>query len=186
MRNFNNWVKSILLRTYLHPHSTVLDLCCGKGGDLLKWKEGGIDYVVCADISESSVEACQCRYRSHRMSERGTGEPPFQAEFHVADCCEVLCSLSFPSLSLSSQQSRPLSLSLSLFFLSPRPVPCQKRLRTVYRNAGCRFHLVSCQFSVHYAFESYDRAHMMLRNACENLRPGSFFIGTTVDSNEIV
>ena len=27
---------------------------------------------------------------------------------------------------------------------------------------------------------------MMLRNACENLRPGGVFIGTTVDSNEIV
>ena len=27
---------------------------------------------------------------------------------------------------------------------------------------------------------------MMLRNACENLRPGGYFIGTTIDSNEIV
>jgi len=27
---------------------TVLDLCSGKGGDLLKWKKGEIDYLVCA------------------------------------------------------------------------------------------------------------------------------------------
>ncbi len=26
----------------------VLDLCSGKGGDLLKWKKGRIDYLVCA------------------------------------------------------------------------------------------------------------------------------------------
>lgn len=26
----------------------------------------------------------------------------------------------------------------------------------------------------------------MLQNACENLRVGGFFIGTTVDSNELV
>ena len=48
MRNFNNWVKSVLIRSFLLGGATVLDLCCGKGGDLLKWKEGGIDYLVCA------------------------------------------------------------------------------------------------------------------------------------------
>ncbi|CAI7993579.1 mRNA cap guanine-N7 methyltransferase [Geodia barretti] len=149
MRNFNNWVKSVLIRTYIQPHITVMDLCCGKGGDLLKWKEGGIGYIVCADISESSVEACQGRYWSPRMSVRGTGKPPFGAEFHMADCCTV-------------------------------------RLRERYKNSGRSFNIVSCQFSVHYSFETYPRAHMMLRNACENLRPGGVFIGTTVDSNEIV
>lgn len=46
MRGFNNWVKSILIRTYLPSSATVLDLCCGKGGDLNKWKEGKIKYFV--------------------------------------------------------------------------------------------------------------------------------------------
>ena len=62
----------------------------------------------------------------------------------------------------------------------------QVRLRDRYENPARRFHVTSCQFSVHYSFESYSRAHMMLRNACENLRPGGYFIGTTVDSNEVV
>ncbi|KAL5466690.1 hypothetical protein EMCRGX_G030835 [Ephydatia muelleri] len=147
MRNFNNWVKSILIRTYLPKRATVLDLCCGKGGDLLKWKEGNIEYLVCADISDASVDECQRRYSSKKMA---TGHrTPYGAEFLVADCSE-------------------------------------ERLRDKYGNAGRRFHLTSCQFSLHYAFESYGKAHMMLRNACENLLPGGYFIGTTVDSNELV
>ncbi len=49
MRNFNNWVKSVLIRKYLTVHTAiVLDLCCGKGGDLNKWKEGRIEHLVCA------------------------------------------------------------------------------------------------------------------------------------------
>lgn len=27
---------------------TVLDLGCGKGGDLLKWQKGRVDHVICA------------------------------------------------------------------------------------------------------------------------------------------
>ncbi len=50
MRNFNNWVKSVLIRGYVHREAIVLDLCCGKGGDLLKWKEGRIGYLICAGV----------------------------------------------------------------------------------------------------------------------------------------
>ena len=47
MRNFNNWVKSFLISTYVrqtrkkrdNPRISVLDIGCGKGGDLLKWQK---------------------------------------------------------------------------------------------------------------------------------------------------
>ena len=89
LRSFNNWVKSILIRSYLPSSATVLDLCCGKGGDLLKWKEGGIEYLVCADISSVSVDQCKERYMSRKVVDVRSGQPPFKAEFIVADCCEV-------------------------------------------------------------------------------------------------
>jgi mRNA (guanine-N7-)-methyltransferase len=151
LRNFNNWVKSVLIRTYLKRlarRSFVLDLCCGKGGDLLKWKEGGISHLVCADIAETSVEQCEDRYRSSKLA-RKRGGLPFTAEFIVADCTRV-------------------------------------RLKDRYNDSTMVFNLTSCQFSIHYSFESHEQAHMMLRNACECLRPGGYFIGTTVDSDELI
>lgn len=53
LRNFNNFIKSMLISDTLErlknegcSSATVLDLCCGKGGDLLKWKIGGIKEIL--------------------------------------------------------------------------------------------------------------------------------------------
>lgn len=97
LRNFNNWIKSmaindVLMQVKVNKRGsgpiTVLDLCSGKGGDLLKWKKGEIDYLVCADIAATSVEQCEARYKE--MLERAKHErglhKTFQAEFITADC----------------------------------------------------------------------------------------------------
>lgn len=52
LKNFNNWTKSVLIAKFgrregdVAPKIRVLDLGCGKGGDLQKWlKAGTSDYV---------------------------------------------------------------------------------------------------------------------------------------------
>ncbi|KAJ9596553.1 hypothetical protein L9F63_012425, partial [Diploptera punctata] len=160
LRNFNNWVKSMMINEYLtkirqnKSHGApirVLDMCCGKGGDLLKWRRANITHVICADIAEVSVEQCQNRYndlQNRSRNERGFA-PVFTAEFISADCTKV-------------------------------------RLREKYRDPSMELDLVSCQFSFHYCFESLSGAECMLRNAAECLRPGGFFIGTIPDAFEII
>jgi mRNA (guanine-N7-)-methyltransferase len=46
LRSFNNWVKSVLISRHLGKQATVLDMGCGKGGDLQKWARGNIKYLV--------------------------------------------------------------------------------------------------------------------------------------------
>lgn len=101
LRNFNNWTKSVLIGETLQMLQkdnrtgpiTVLDLCSGKGGDLLKWKKGNIDKLICVDIAETSVEQCEARYVDMRQrGGRGRGhyrEKMFEAEFLVADCTKA-------------------------------------------------------------------------------------------------
>lgn len=62
----------------------VLDICCGKGGDLLKWQKGNITHLICTDIAQISVEQCEARYKKVTQN-----DPPnrksFKAEFFTAD-----------------------------------------------------------------------------------------------------
>ncbi|CAO2594358.1 mRNA cap guanine-N7 methyltransferase [Lemmus lemmus] len=95
LRNFNNWIKSILIGEFLEKvrqrknrDITVLDLGCGKGGDLLKWRKGRISRLVCADIADVSMKQCQQRYED--MKCRRDNEYIFKAEFITADCSKEL------------------------------------------------------------------------------------------------
>lgn len=62
----------------------------------------------------------------------------------------------------------------------------QQRLRDLYTDRDIAFDLTSCQFSFHYSFESRAQAETMLQNACENLKPGGYFIGTLPNAFELM
>ncbi|KAM4688953.1 mRNA cap guanine-N(7) methyltransferase [Discoglossus pictus] len=154
LRNFNNWMKSALIGEFIDRvrqkkkrDLTVLDLGCGKGGDLLKWKKAGIDTLVCTDIAEVSVKQCEQRYND--MKRRCRNDYIYNAEFVTADSTKELLS-------------------------------------DKLRNPNITFDICSCQFVYHYSFETYEQADMMLKNACERLCPGGYFIGTTPDGFELV
>jgi mRNA (guanine-N7-)-methyltransferase len=46
LRRFNNWVKSVLIGSYVREGDIVLDICGGKGGDMPKWTHGRISHLV--------------------------------------------------------------------------------------------------------------------------------------------
>ena len=47
LRDFNNWTKSVLIREFVSQRKlSVLDLACGKGGDLFKWDKASVQHVT--------------------------------------------------------------------------------------------------------------------------------------------
>ncbi|XP_023247187.1 mRNA cap guanine-N7 methyltransferase-like [Copidosoma floridanum] len=172
LRNFNNWIKSMLIRKYVDKikrkkdrraakkaHSIVpvqnngqcqhkikvLDLCCGKGGDLLKWEKSNVTHLACVDIAEESVKECNDRYV--QMSKKR--EQYFTAEFIVHDCTKA--------------------------GLAKKLIHKKKQ-----------FDIVSCQFALHYSFESRRQVKNLLKNASRNLRSGGYFIGTMPNESELL
>jgi ubiquinone/menaquinone biosynthesis C-methylase UbiE len=50
LKNYNNWLKSVLINQYCRKGDFVLDICSGKGGDLSKYVKMQIGALICAGM----------------------------------------------------------------------------------------------------------------------------------------
>jgi mRNA (guanine-N7-)-methyltransferase len=66
MRRFHNNVKRQLYDKYTRNINKLLDLACGKGGDLDKWVSNNIKMVIGYDIDEKSIIEAQRRVNEYR------------------------------------------------------------------------------------------------------------------------
>ncbi|KAF9815455.1 hypothetical protein IEO21_04626 [Rhodonia placenta] len=89
LKSFNNWVKSVLITRFAHPalvestgmlRGRVLDMGCGKGGDLTKWSKAKVREYVGVDIAAISVDQARLRHAQTRSG------PRFAASFFPLDC----------------------------------------------------------------------------------------------------
>ena len=152
LRSFNNWVKASMINKYCHQLGrdlAVLELCCGKGGDLDKYFMNKIKLFVGADISGEVLENAMTRLEKIRNEKYSNN---FQTK-----CI-------FIKEDLSSPQNKLLEKIDKKYF----------------------FDLVSCQFAMHYHFESEQRLNSFLINVSSRLCEGGYFIGTIVEDNVIV
>lgn len=163
LRNFNNTIKYILLGNFVkkNPDSTkpttILDLCCGKGGDLNKVAFVGANQLIGIDISDASITEAFKRYSENKArfipnhnskGARDSRKYDFEACFATGDCFTA----SIPDI---LEPNFP-GIINNLF-----PVDC-----------------VSVQFALHYAFETEEKVKTLLNNVSKSLRPGGVFIGT--------
>lgn len=167
LRNFNNTIKYILLGNWAKhdaessPLFSILDLCCGKGGDLNKCEFIKIDQYIGIDISDLSVREAFSRYSRQkarfkpRNGARAESRYNFEACFATGDCfTQYVPDILEPNFPGIIEKTFPVDV-------------------------------VSTQFALHYAFESEEKVHTLLTNVSKSLRVGGRFIGTIPSSDFI-
>lgn len=89
---------------------------------------------------------------------------------------------------VSIQQAMERSKSSRLGFWAKFIVgdPFEKPIEEVLQSEIFPVDVVSCQFCLHYSFESESRARMLLSNVSRILRVGCYFIGTIPNSEVII
>ncbi|KAJ5906021.1 mRNA cap guanine-N7 methyltransferase [Penicillium subrubescens] len=201
LRSFNNWVKSTLIQKFspdedfaarfndtkdwaddsMRPNQPeekqllVLDLGCGKGGDLGKWQLAPqkVELYVGLDPANISIEQARDRYgqmRSRGGGGRGRRPPPalFHAEFATKDCFgESLADVNI----------------IQRVGFDPNAGPGGSLMASRWGGGG--FDVVTSMFAIHYAFESEEKTRQMLSNVAGCLKKGGRFIGVCPNSDVI-
>lgn len=213
MRNFHNvFVKKRLIAgaASFYPEEerkrTLLDLAVGKGGDLSKWYDAKLKFVLGVDISRDNIEnrhdGAIARYVNMRMDKRRDRKEKemFKALFAVGNSgYNIRDSTAFQIMDPGNDDndndkekkkekrgniiSKYSEIINAVFGKGQRD---EKHLgKAVYDAYGIvgdtGFQVTSCQFAVHYFFENQETVHAFLKNIYECTALGGIFIGTCYD-----
>jgi len=134
---------------------SLLDLACGTGGDMMKWKIGLLKDVVGMDISKENIDIALSLYRKARR-------PKPDVTYIWGNSSHLI----FPNFDAGmDNHSKDI---MKRAFLSK-----------------FQFDVVSIQFAIHYMFESEITIRTLLQNVTDNLKVGGYFIGTSLDGERV-
>jgi hypothetical protein len=158
----------------------LIDFSVGRAGDLTKWKYSNIDFVLGIDLSKDNImnrldSAC-ARYLDMRKKNK---QAKLRAIFFQGDSGKNIRSNQEAFSNTTDKQ-----LIKSIFGKGEIP---NKRSRYVFDHgmAADGFHISSCQFALHYFFQSLHTLHRFLRNVSECTRLNGYFIGTCFDGESV-
>jgi SAM-dependent methyltransferase len=174
----NNSIKKRLfrrLREHAGKSPRLLEIACGKAGDLTKWV--GYKEVVGVDNNADNLlnnsDGAYRRLAQARQQGESSLLPP--TIFLQKDM-----ALPWEDQSVASHHylARLYAIALgntnkSELYRSP--------LETFYNTLNVPFDVISCQFAIHYFCGSEDTLDVFCANVATRLKPGGLFFGTCMD-----
>lgn len=182
LRKYNNWVKSVIINRFSQSDDSdgsplkVLDMGCGKGGDLQKWHSTPhpVELYVGIDPAEVSIDQAKDRYAEMRRG-GGRGGRGGRGGWHGGRQQAPLFDAEFVAKDAFGQPVATIPIVRNVGFDAA----------SNSRWGGGGFDVVSMMFCMHYAFESEAKTRSMLTNVAGSLKKGGRFIGVIPNSDII-
>lgn len=185
MNNFNNFVKREIINRALSNKSRarVLDLACGKLGDILKYAANKVNTLVAIDNSIDSLSNPIDGAAARLMNHRHRGDPDINNLVN-----RTILLLGDVTKNVVSGDAFPDEYNKfygDILYGRHHPDGSGK-LRKLYNVGSNQFHLVVSNFAIHYMLNSQENFHNFLINVQQNLTDQGYFIGTCQDGKEIM
>ena len=181
LRDFHNkFVKTILIKNAAKNKETLIDMSVGRGGDLFKWHQSNLEFVLGIDLSKMNLEnrkdgAC-ARYLKYKSKHR------------KAPTCLFINGNSGLNLRNGSGIIDAKGKQLMSAVIGKGSKDKGVLGKVAYDNYGIGsegFDVVSNMFSTHYFFEDVEILNEYLKNVSENCKINGYFIGTCYDGNKV-
>ena len=183
MKHYHNFVKGQLLEMAVYDRSNIslLDLGCGKMGDIHKYVKNKIKFLVGIDYSHDNIyndkdsapiRVINNKYKSNKIKKLSNNTMVIWGDV---------------SKNISSGEAAMDVLNkYYLDILYGRVTVNDVSKLGKMRNKGKQhFDIVSCQFAMHYFFENIEKLEGFITNIYENLKEGGMFIGTCLDGEHV-
>jgi hypothetical protein len=193
LQKYHNFIKrAVLLRPVANlvkieknSNLNLIDLACGKGGDLSKWKEIDANIVIGIDIAKDNLEnpndgACVRYNELVKQAEEDKQDYP-AIYFFQADSKDDIVS------SIKNKNDEASKIFRRLWYdFPPEEVKDTKTILRQYpRFSQNNFNCVSLQFALHYFMESMITFTGLLDNVNNNIKKGGLFIGSCFDGSRL-
>ena len=177
MMNFHNWVKNTML---MQPISmefklpTLMDLACGKAGDLGKWIDNKYAKVFGVDIMRDNIEnPIDGAYaRTFENYKKPAGSKYVYLTMNSSEILDVN--------KITNERDRYVA---DILWGTITKGEIKEEYLKEYHGYVRDFDVVSCQFALHYFYESQETLSNFLDNINTYLKDGGYFIGTCLDGN---
>lgn len=173
LRDFHNlFVKKMLINAMSKRGDTLIDYAVGKGGDFPKWIAAKLSFVFGIDISKDNIEnridgAC-ARYLNYRKKFKVMPQALFvygNSSLNIRD-----------GSALYTEQAK--QVTRAVFGEGPKDKAILGAgVYKQYGKASEGFNVSSCQFALHYFFESKQTINSFLRNISDCTKLNGYFIG---------
>jgi hypothetical protein len=182
LRAFHNFIKGTLLfGKTLSAGSALLDMGCGKIGDLHKWSSARVGWVLGIELAEDSLinprDGAYRRYLNKKLE-----YPEVAPMVFVQGRCERPLGTGDSGITPDDQ-----SLLRALYGTpgsSSKVAPFLEATGLVGKAAE-KFDVISSMFTLHYFFQDRTMIDGFLQNIADNLKVGGFFVGCCFDGETV-
>uniref|UniRef100_A0AB39JCK8 mRNA (guanine-N(7))-methyltransferase n=1 Tax=Florenciella sp. virus SA2 TaxID=3240092 RepID=A0AB39JCK8_9VIRU len=202
LRNFHNHIKNLLIKyvSSKQNDTSLIDMAVGKAGDLQKWVNNNVKYVLGIDLSEDNIHnphdgACKRYIDLYQTKRKRRDANSLVAMFISGDTSKNIENGSFDDNKKDkdddiTEEDMNVSSYYILSCLMGYPTVNKSLIKEeflvknyeIFKN---KFDVCSIQFALHYMFESEVKLHNFLKNVSDMTHVGSYFIGTCYDGKKI-
>ena len=185
LRDFHNrYIKNDILikRALRGGNKTIVDLACGKAGDLNKWIEGHARYVVGIDTSGDGItnsdDGAYKRYMND-IIKFGMDRVP-KIAFVIGNSSKNIVS---GEAGANPEESNMLRRIFGKYETDgPVPPYIDKVMSGSFR-AGAD--VAACMFALHYFFQNKETLDGFIKNLSDIVKIGGYFIGCCFDGEKV-
>lgn len=189
MLNFHNQGIKKMLYQKGSGRDTLLELACGMAGDLPRWRDAAYRFVLGVDLVRDNIvhprEGSYARVQKQRRAVTtlvGGVEKIIYPDmvFAIGDC-----ALPLHDGSAANDIDDDSKKLLRLVYKTGNVQAPAPYLKYIVGRAVRGFDTVSCQFAIHYFFQSPDKLNGFLSNVSRNLKKNGIFIATFMDGDRV-